>query len=179
VRFGGRKLLHPLADGTPLGVASLRNLRVAIPRTVAVVRAGDEELLRLLCAEGTPVLECADAVLGMGHSLAAAVAHESSASGWVVALGDMPCIAPRTIALIAQALARGAQIVVPVVAGKRGHPVGFARRFRDQLIALRGDSGARSILSAHAAQIREIEVADAGIVRDVDTPADAQRLPGS
>lgn len=179
VRFGGRKLLYPLADGTPLGIASLRNLRAAVPRTIAVVRAGDRELLEALSAEGVPVLECADAALGMGHTLAAAVAHESSAQGWVVALGDMPYIAVETIGRIAEELVRGAPIVVPVFGGQRGHPVGFSRAFGAQLMALRGDSGARAILAAHPAQIRQVEVSDPGVVEDIDTPPDVGALAGS
>ncbi|MEK7877302.1 MAG: NTP transferase domain-containing protein, partial [Pseudomonadota bacterium] len=30
-RFGGDKLLHPLADGTPMGVQGARNLLAAVP----------------------------------------------------------------------------------------------------------------------------------------------------
>jgi len=176
VRFGGRKLLQRLPDGTPIGVESVRNLRAALVQSVAVVRAGDQELRRRLSEEGVPVIECADAVLGMGHSLAAGVAHESGASGWVVALGDMPCIHPSTIAKVARELERGAGIVVPVFAGRRGHPVGFSSAFRDQLMGLRGDAGARGILSAHPTSIRQLEVEDPGVVQDVDTPEDVQRL---
>jgi CTP:molybdopterin cytidylyltransferase MocA len=43
-RFGGGKLLHPLPDGTPLGVAAARNLAMALPGVLAVVRPGDSAL---------------------------------------------------------------------------------------------------------------------------------------
>ncbi|HTP25346.1 MAG TPA: nucleotidyltransferase family protein [Burkholderiales bacterium] len=176
VRFGGRKLLQRLPDGTPIGVASLRTLQAALVRSVAVVRAGDTELRKLLSAEGVPVIDCADAVLGMGHSLAAGIAYESGSSGWVVALGDMPCIHPGTITKVALELERGAGIVVPIFAGRRGHPVGFSSVFREQLVGLRGDAGARGILSAHPTSIRQLEVDDPGILQDVDIPEDVQRL---
>ena len=179
VRFGGHKLLQRLPDGTSIGVASLRNLHAALARSLAVVRVGDVELQRLLSDERVPVIECADAGLGMGHSLATAVAHESMATGWVIALGYMPRISPNTIARVARELERGARIVVPIFAGRRGHPVGFSSVFRDQLMALRGDAGARGILSAYATSIRELEVEDPGIVQDVDTPEDVQRLTES
>ena len=41
-RFGSHKLLHPLPDGTPLGVASARVMRFVLDRVVAVVRTGDD-----------------------------------------------------------------------------------------------------------------------------------------
>ena len=47
-RFGGDKLLHPLADGTPIGVQAARNLLAAAPDVIAVVRPGDFRLLTCL-----------------------------------------------------------------------------------------------------------------------------------
>jgi len=174
-RFGGGKLLHRLPGGTSIGVAALRNLKSALPRVVAVVRPNDHELRELLERERVPIIECAQADRGMGHSLAAGVAAEFDADGWVIALGDMPRVQPETIQSVAEAMAQGAELVVPVFAGQRGHPVGFGGRFRDYLLALSGDAGARAVLAAHASTVRQLEVDDPGVVQDVDTPADAAR----
>jgi len=178
-RFGGRKLLYPLATGTSVGIAALRNLRSALPHVVAVVRPGDDELRLLLAAEHVSIVECAEAERGMGHSLAAGVAAKSEADGWVIALGDMPHIQPDTIRAVTEALERGVPLVVPIFAGQRGHPVGFGRRFRDDLLALSGDAGARAILTRHPSAVHQLEVIDPGVVQDVDTPADATRLVGA
>lgn len=175
-RFGGGKLLHPLADGVPMGVASLRNLQVSVDQVVAVIRPGDNGLRLLLEAEGAPVIECALAEHGMGHSLAAGVAASGDADGWLVALGDMPLVQPHTIRRLRQALEKSAGIVVPMFRGERGHPVGFDRRFRDELLALSGDAGARAVVSAHAAAVHRYEVDDPGVLQDLDTRADAERL---
>jgi molybdenum cofactor cytidylyltransferase len=108
----------------------------------------------------------------MGVSLACAAQAAADADGWVVALADMPWIAPATIDAVAGALRDGAPLVAPTFRGIRGHPVGFAGAFGPQLRALTGDEGARVILSAHLPSLRLIEVADPGIVRDVDRPED-------
>lgn len=175
-RFGGRKLLHPLADGTPIGLAAWRNLRAVLEGSVAVVREGDDELARLLTDDSATVIRCRDARLGMGHSLVCGVHALEEASGWVVALADMPRVQPQTIARIADRLRVGARIAVPVWDGQRGHPVGFARSCRDELLALTGDSGARALLERHAAEVVWTPVDDPGIVEDVDTREDAARL---
>ena len=47
-RFGGDKLLQPLASGTALGAAAARNLIAAGLQVVAVVRPGDVALADLL-----------------------------------------------------------------------------------------------------------------------------------
>jgi molybdenum cofactor cytidylyltransferase len=175
-RFGGGKLLHRLADGTPIGIAAWRTLRTALPRTVVVVRAGDDVLAERLRAEGAEVAVSEAAEKGMGHSLASGVAATCDAEGWVVALADMPCVDPHTIARVADALRSGARIAVPMYRGERGHPVGFGARCRDELLALTGDAGARALLQRHAAAVVRVDVDDPGVLQDVDTRADAERI---
>ena len=171
-RFGADKLMHPLADGTPVAVAAARNLVAALPDTVAVVRSANSPLAKKLRQTGCRIAVCRDAGEGMGRTLAAGVRASRDASGWVVALADMPFVRPASIRLVADGLAEGAAIAAPAYAGKRGHPVGFARRFKDELIDLRGDEGARRILAAHEDWITLYEVDDPGVLKDIDTPAD-------
>lgn len=172
LRFGSDKLLHPLSDGTPVAVAALRNLRAAAPSIVAVVRQEDGLLAKLMEEEGARVSACPRADQGMGASLAWGVAAAAQAEGWLIALADMPFIRPQTIARVLRAMEQGALIAVPLHAGRRGHPVGFARALREELLALGGDQGARSLLAHHAARVVEIECEDPGILLDVDQPED-------
>jgi len=177
-RFGGDKLLAPLSDGTPLGVRTARNLKAALPEVVAVVRPEDEALQRLLAAEGVRVEPCDRAWEGMGASLAHAVAATREAGGWVVALADMPMIAPATIRAVAAALEAGAPIAAPFFRGSRGHPVGFGAVHGARLATLSGDAGARDILRIERASIREVASDDPGILADIDTPDELARLAG-
>jgi molybdenum cofactor cytidylyltransferase len=174
-RFGSDKLLHRLPDGTPIAVAAARNLIAAVPRVVAVVRPGAPELERALRGAGAEVTVCARAAEGMGVTLAHAVRAAGRADGWVVALADMPFIRPESIRRIASAIAGGAAIAAPEHQGQRGHPVGFAGRFRGALEQLAGDAGAREILKADPAALVRVDVDDPGVVRDIDTPADLAR----
>ncbi len=175
-RFGSDKLMHPLAPGgDPIAVHAARNLAEALPGSVAVVRSANSRLARQLRAAGLRIAVCRDAAEGMGRTLAAGVRATAAASGWVVALADMPAIRPETIVRIAEALHEGATIVAPSYQGERGHPVGLARRFREDLQVLQGDAGARAILAAHRDWITLIEVDDPGVTKDIDTPGD---LPG-
>lgn len=192
-RFGGDKLLaklpaatHLAAAGTPIGVASARHLEAGMragavhggdpctgapgwqTMTLAVVRAGDTALAQFLAGEVGRVVTCPEADDGMGASLASGVTAAAAADGWVVALADMPWIAPSTIASIAAAIANGAPIAAPVYAGRRGHPVGFASRYRDALQALSGDEGARRIVDDDRERLVLVAVDDPGIARDVD-----------
>ena len=174
-RFGGDKLLARLHDragdapkGTPLGVAAANNLVRALERVIAVVRPGDEELAAQIRAVGAETIECYDASLGIGASLACGVSAARDAGSWIVALADMPWIRPATTRSVAAALAAGAEIVAPAYRGARGHPVGFAGVHRDALLACSGDAGARELIAQHRTQLALIDVDDPGVLRDVD-----------
>ena len=178
-RFGGAKLLAPLRAaahgvpaGTPVGVAACRHLVAAIPDVVAIVRDGDDALAARFREAGARTIECARAHEGMGVTLAAGVAATANAGGWIVALADMPWIAPGTIAAVADRLHDGASIVAPRYRGRRGHPVGFSAAHFAALVALTGDEGAKAILTANAAALETFEVDDPGVLRDVDRPED-------
>ena len=179
-RFRANKLLHPLPDGTPIAVAAARNLCAALDRVVAVVRPDVPELSRALGGAGVEVTVCPDAASGMGHSLAHAIAATPEASGWVVALADMPFVSPETIRRVAAALRDGAELAAPSYRGARGHPVAFAARYRHELESLTGDAGARAVLKRDHQRIRVVEVDDPGVLRDIDTPVDldAGQRPG-
>jgi molybdenum cofactor cytidylyltransferase len=174
-RFGGDKLLAPLPDGTPVGLAALRAMRAALPTVIAVVRPGDDALSALLSGHGVRVVHCERADEGMGASLACGVAASADANGWVVALADMPWIAARTIRAVGDAIVAGASLAAPVCRGERGHPVGFAASHRAALMALEGDEGARAILANAGTALVRIDVDDAGVLRDVDAPGDLTR----
>lgn len=170
-RFGSDKLLHPLAGGTPMALASAIALRAAAPRTVAVIRAGNAELAALFAAHGIETAIAEQADYGMGASLAAGVAATAGADGWLVALGDMPYVRPQTGARVADVLRAGARLAAPSFQGRRGHPVGFSAWFRAELLALRGDEGARAILQRHAGEVVRVECDDPGVLIDIDEPA--------
>ena len=112
------KLLQPV-EGEPVVVHSARHMLAALPRVVAVVRAGDDAVAAQLAALGCEVTACMDADSGMAaslvHGLLYADARAPAARGWVVALGDMPRVRPATIAALVRAVEEGADIAVPVL----------------------------------------------------------------
>lgn len=176
-RFGSEdKLMYPLADGRPLALASAQNLLAVLPCTVAVVRPEATALSALLTAAGAEVVNCTPQAVEMADSLATAVkraaGHATAATGYVVALADMPFIRPQTIVAVADALVEGAPIAAPCYRQQRGHPVGFAAGMREELENLHGDQGARSVLQRHRQAMCLLEVDDPGILADIDTPRD-------
>jgi len=168
------KLLQRLPNGEPVVVASARRLLAVLPRVVAVVPPRDGGVADALRALGCTVTVCADADSGMGLSLAHAIRHAPlethGASGWLVALGDMPFVAEATLQALVRAIGDGAGIAAPLFDGRRGNPVAFGAIHHAALLALDGDQGARRLLAS--SPVTTIAVPDPGILRDIDTQGD-------
>lgn len=171
-RFGEDKLRYAISQNETVAVQSCRNLLAGVDKVLAVIRPGSEVLAELLEKAGASITICPDAEQGMGTSLAYGVSIVPDAYGWLIALADMPWIQPATIGKVADAIRKGTAIAAPVWHGQKGHPVGFSRIFREELMALAGDSGAKSLLLKYSAQIHYLDCNDPGVLRDIDVPSD-------
>jgi len=183
-RFGSDKLLHPLSlQGVtlPLAAHSLLPWLEAFAHITVVIRPGAdtfcsaiEAALGAIKSSQIHWIECADASQGMASSLVCGVRANLAAAGWLIGLADMPAVPKAAIAGVRKALLSGAALSAPIRDDRRGHPVGFASGYRDELLALRGDTGARRILERDMSKLAEINIDDAGIFADIDIPGDLQ-----
>ena len=181
-RFGSDKLLHPIQAGNgamPLLARSLLPWLEVFSQLTVVVRADSDELRRqveqALGLEKAAAIHwrvCPDSVLGMSASLVSGVADNLDADGWVIGLADMPRVPTTAIAAVRDAVASGALLAAPYCDEQRGHPVGFAASYRNALLALQGDTGARDVLKRDAGLLQRIDTTDRGVLTDIDTPED-------
>ena len=105
----------------------------------------------------------------MGTVLAFAVQNCVDTNAWLVALADMPYIAPTTYSKLLAALDEH-ELVAPEFDGQRGHPVGFQQCYLLQLLALQGEHGARALMTRKP--IFLLTTDDPGVLRDIDLAAD-------
>lgn len=175
-RFGTNKLLHPLIDNTPMLLLSAEKLATVLPDSVVVINRELADLSSQLEQLGLHVVVNEQAEQGMGSSIACAIRASESinpdAGGWLILLADMPYIETRTIQQLLRQLEQGAAMVAPVYRQQRGHPVGFNQRYKNELLALNRDTGARDILKKYKRHLRLLPVEDDGILIDIDRPAD-------
>ena len=83
--------------------------------------------------------------------------------------GDVPLVQPETIRAL---LETPGGFVCPVCEGRRGHPVALEAQYLPALLAYDGAGGLRGAVAALGIPVTEVEVADGGMLRDLDTPAD-------
>ena len=178
---GGRrnKLLARLPDGRTVVSASARALCDALDHVAIVIPARGILLEAALSDLPVRLIRNTRAKEGIGASIAVGIstlkAEYPHATGWLIALGDMPFIVPRTIRAIADALPLVPARCVAAASfqGQRGHPVAFSRALDEDLMRLGGDVGASRVLAT--SDVRAIECDDAGVLRDIDTREDLEQ----
>jgi len=181
-RFGSDKLLHPVTlNGVtlPLAAHSLLPWFDSFEHITVVVRPEAKEfcsaidtVLGATKASAIRWVGCENAAQGMAASLACGVRVNRDAAGWLIGLADMPAVPLAAIAGVRNALFAGADLAAPFCDGKRGHPVGFASHYFEELLALKGDTGARSLLERDLSKVVQIKIDNEGIFADIDIPAD-------
>ncbi len=177
-RGEGHKLEQVVGEDTVLAHTLRQAIASGLP-LVVVTSAALAPLVRPhVAARDMLVLPAQDRLgrpmpIGMGHSIAAGVAATGDAPGWLILPADMPMLRTDTLLAVAQALA-DEPIVYAQYRGRRGHPVGFSAELFSELAALKGDEGARRLLARFPSQ--PVEVDDPGVLIDVDTVEDLQRV---
>jgi len=172
--MGSPKPLLPLGD------------RPVVCRCVDyLVRGGVEDIVAVL---GHDACDLEAALSGLPLSFAYNPEPESDMAGSVraglralsgdvggvlVCLVDHPLVSARTVRTLLNHRARYPDcIAIPVFQGRKGHPSLFPRAVLDELS---GASTLRDLVRRDANRVRLLEVEDAGVLMDMDTPRDYER----
>jgi len=176
-RYAGsrHKLAETLGPHTVLSHTLRNGLASGLPMVVVTTPAFVDEAALLVAKRDIVVLGPIGGVApgGMGDSIAAGVAARSTSSGWLVLPADMPLVRPETLRQIAAAVLQH-PVAYAQHGGQRGHPVGFGAELFSELLRITGEQGARKLLARFPAQAVELD--DPGVLLDIDTEADLQRL---
>ena len=170
-RFGGAKLVA-LVNGEVLIDRTLRSLIDGGVDRIVVVMAPGAALdgSRTLADPRVRRVVNEDPSRGMFSSIQTGLLFDEG-DPILVLPADMPFVSGATVACVIDACARG-RIVIPVHQGRRGHPVAFPRDLRRAILDAPSDSTLKDALAATGAARFELEVGDAGILRDVDVVED-------
>ncbi len=182
-RMGTLNKLLIEIDGVPMvrGVVEMLRQSKADPIVVVTGHEGDRVAAALRDLPVT-VVRNPDYAQGLSTSLKRGIAAlPADADGALITLGDMPRVtAPEIDHLIAAFNpVEGRGICVPTRQGKRGNPVLWSRRFFDEMLQVAGDVGARHLIGTYPEMVAEVEMADDGVLTDIDTPQALAKLAAS
>ena len=117
---------------------------------------------------------------GMLSSLLTAIgALPESAEAAMFTLVDHPAVEEETLdRLLAVYRETGAPLIIPQMGDHRGHPVIAARPVLEEIAGLSAEASPKDVIRAHRDETVFVEVEDPGVLRDVDTLAEYERMAG-
>ena len=182
-RMGRPKaLLTCPPHGLTFVTQAIRTLCAGGVAEVAVVGRSDDQALReeiARHASPVPYIENKTPELGQLSSLLVGVTYAEAcdADAVMVLPVDIPSVSSATVRALLDAFEQGPEPLVRAVhGGRHGHPLIIGRSLFAELRAVDPSVGARAVLRRDPSRVREVEVADPGVLRDVDVPDDYRRL---
>ena len=179
-RMGAFKPLLPVDSERGEGCVSALErtviaLRGAGAGRVFVVTGKNAEKLRGPIADlGAEEVYNGSFMLGMGSSLLAGVraADAAGADGALLLPCDTPAVATESVGAVLGA-ADEEHFAVACFMGKKGHPLWIPRRFFSEILL---SGNVKAVTRAHEEEIVRVETGREGVVLDMDTPSDYQRV---
>lgn len=116
---------------------------------------------------------------GMAASIRIGIAAASRQSqGYMICPADLPLLESGVLQRLVEVFMENPQesIVYPTVAGQPRSLAIFSRKFRTDLLKLRGDRGAREIIETYRTSAVPVEFEDETPFMDLDTPLDYHRI---
>jgi molybdenum cofactor cytidylyltransferase len=178
-RMGGPNKMLAEANGQPLVVHAVKAALASQAVEIVVVVGHMADQVRPAIEKAVPAnarLRFAinpDFAEGLSTSVRAGIAALGSGiDAAVVQLGDMPGVTSGLLDRLMAAFSpvEGRSICVPTVAGKRGNPVLWARRFFAEISKIAGDTGAKHLIGEHSDLVCEVEMTGDAAITDIDTP---------
>jgi molybdenum cofactor cytidylyltransferase len=106
---------------------------------------------------------------GMFHSIQKGC-NEVNAPTFFITPGDCPLVKKETVQLLAK---HKGNVVIPSFDYKGGHPIKLSSEVKQKIIETNTESNLRVVLSGYEKQYMNVD--DAGVLMDVDTPEDYQK----
>jgi len=145
-----------------------------IEHTIVVIGHHRQDIERSI--KGFEVVFNPDYEKGMTTSFQAGIrALPWDAAGAFLFLVDHPVVDVETLERLIERLAPG-RIIVPTYDGRRGHPVLFAPDILDEILALPAAEGANTVVRRNPDRVVEVPVKAPGILVDIDTPEQFEKL---
>jgi len=174
-KLGGKTLIELVIDAIPK--AQVKEIVVVLGHGAPAVRKA------LADREGIEFVTNAGYEAGMASSITTGISRmASSADGVLILLGDQPFVTRSFLRRMLRVFESGSSKARIVAAGYGdlvAPPAVFSREYFQELSALEGDQGARSLVQSHAGSLTVLDVRAKRMLVDVDTRVDlaaARRL---
>jgi molybdenum cofactor cytidylyltransferase len=179
-RMGVQKLLLPFGGKRVVGHIVDQLLASTIDEVHIVVGHQAEQIIAELSGRAVSIVNNPDYESGMLSSVRCGLKSlPEKCRAVMVVLGDQPSITTELIDQMLKSFAATEKdILIPLYKGKRGHPILFSLKYRDEIMTHYDDVGLRGLMHKHSEDMFELEVPTASVLCDMDYPQDYRRELG-
>ena len=171
------KLMMPFQGKPMLNHVVNASLNSNLTQTFVVVGHQSSEIKNLVQSDDIQCVENEQWETGMASSIVAGISQLKQFDGFLILLGDMPLVTPELInEIIVHSSAD--KIVIPIKDGLHGNPIFFGSKFRDELLTLYGDSGAKKVIQNNLSSMIKIKIQSNTIFKDYDTKESLESVAG-
>jgi len=101
-------------------------------------------------------------------------------AGFMIQLIDRPTVEPETFKKLKEEFLNSSKnIVIPSFEMRRGHPVCISSAYIEKILELSDNSSLREIINNNGEDIAYLNVCDPGIVLNIDTPGEYEKIKGA
>lgn len=167
-RFNGNKLLTKIKDKPMYMHIVEKILDLNLNKIIFVTQY--EEIKKQLVDYNIHVVMNENSELGISYSIKLGIEADSKCDGYMFIVCDQPFIRTETIrALIDRFIKSGKGMACVEYNNQLGNPTIFSKKYKAELIHLKGDIGGKFVMKQHLDDLEKVKVYDEFELMDIDT----------
>lgn len=174
-RLGRDKLFVVYGGKTLLEITLERLKKTSVDEIILVYR--DKKALEIAKKHSIGHVYNGNSEVGQSESIKHGIkACDTGTDGYMFTVVDQPFMKSETVdELLTKFREDTGKIVLPISGGKRGNPVIFPSNYREELLALTGDIGGKSVIEKHLDSLKYVQVEKEELF-DIDIEEDLAAL---
>ncbi|GAA0077393.1 molybdenum cofactor cytidylyltransferase [Clostridium sp. CTA-5] len=168
IRFKSNKLLT-IVNNKPMYMNVVEKvLKVDFNKIILVTQY--EEIKLALPKQDIQVVMNKNSELGISHSIKLGIQNDMNADAYMFMVCDQPFISLKSIKTLINRFIKSDKGMACVENnGKLGNPTIFSKKYRDELLSLKGDIGGKFVMKKHLDDLERVIIINEIEMMDIDT----------
>lgn len=167
------KLLLPFRGSTVVAASVDAVLVSGVAETIVILGHEADRVREALTGRPVNFVHNPDYRQGMATSIHAGIRSAAEGTGTVmICLSDLPLVETTELRRLVEAFqqADSLSLAVPTFQGRRGNPVMFDMRYKEEILHTRGAvGGCKSLIERYPDEVLEVEMSTDHVLQDIDT----------
>ena len=174
-RFKGNKLLAEVND-KPMYMNVVEKIsKLNFNKIILVTQY--EEIRKVLLEQPIKVVMNKNSELGISHSIKLGIQTDLEADAYMFMVCDQPFISLLSIETLINSFIKSDKGMACLEhKGNLGNPAIFSKKYKNELLNLKGDVGGKSIIKKHLDDLERVQINDEVEMMDIDTRKELENL---